>query len=157
QAEALRRNLQGLSRGELDYARLVRDADSNRTLYTMLSDKLTAARIREQGEMKVVKVIDPASFPTSLANQKRLAYLAFALAVAVAAGTAIPGAIEWFHRRVETEDDVEALTGLPVLAAIVRLRTRRPRFVGVYDTKGTKPGEHLMFTEGFRTLAVAIQ
>ena len=157
QAEALRRNLQGLSRGELDYSRLTREAESNRTLYTMLSDKLTAARIREQGEMKVVKVIDPPAFPTPLSNQKRLAFLGFALALAVSAGIAVPGVIEWFHRRVETEDDVEALTGLPVLAAIVRLRTRRPRFVGVYDTKGNKPGEHLMFTEGFRTLAVAIQ
>ncbi len=157
QVETLRRNLQGFSRGELDYTRLAREAESNRTLYAMLSDKLTAARIREQGEMKVVKVIDPPSFPTRLPNQRRLAYFAFALALALAACAAIPGAIEWFHRRVETEEDVEALTGLPVLAAIVRLRTRRPRFVGVYDTKGNKPGEHLMFTEGFRTLAVAIQ
>jgi polysaccharide biosynthesis transport protein len=157
QAEALRRSLRGLSRGELDYTRLSREAESNRTLYAMLSEKLTAARIREQGEMKVVKIIDPAAFPTPLPNQKRMAFLAFALALAVGAGGAIPGAIEWFHRRVETEDDVDALTGLPVLAAIVRLRTRRPRFVGVYDTKGNKPGEHLMFTEAFRTLAVAIQ
>src|SRR2546426_8284275 len=100
----MRRNLQGLSRSELDYTRLTREAESSRTLYTMLADKLTAARIREQGEMKVVKVIDPPSFPTPLPNQKRLAFLALALALAVAAGAGIPGVLEWFHRRVETEE-----------------------------------------------------
>ena len=52
----LRQSLKGLSGGEAEYARLSRDVDSQRNLHAMLSDKLTATRTREQGEMKVVKV-----------------------------------------------------------------------------------------------------
>src|SRR5262249_5996829 len=64
QADGLRKNLSGLSRNELEYSRLVRDVESNQRLYGMLSEKLAGARIREQGEMKVVKVIDPPSTPS---------------------------------------------------------------------------------------------
>ncbi len=71
QADTLRQSLKGLSGGEAEYARLSREVESQRSLHALLSDKLTAARIREQGEMKVVKVIDPASHAVPVANQKR--------------------------------------------------------------------------------------
>ena len=76
QEEALReqinnqkKNLTGLSRDELEYTKLATEVESNRRLHAMLAEKLSAARIREQGEMKVVKVIDaaqrsPARAPT---------------------------------------------------------------------------------------------
>ncbi len=160
QAESLRQNLSGLSRSELEYSRLVREVESNRNLFAVLSDKLTGARIREQGEMKVVKVIDPPGFAIPAASEKRLKFLALALLLAAAFGAGVPGAIEWIYGTVETEDDVQGSTGLPVLAVIPRLGSTRPMFVHTRDRGVSEKGrvsEISLFTEAFRNLRVAIQ
>jgi polysaccharide biosynthesis transport protein len=157
QAKALRQSLNGLSAAERDYARLTRDTDASRSLYAMLSDKLTAARIREQGEMKVVKVIDPPSFPQATVSAKRMRFLGAALALAACFSIALPAGLDWFRRRIEMEDDVYVATGLPVLAIIPRLRARRPVFQSTYSDNGKGPSEQLIFTEAFRTLRVTIQ
>src|SRR6267143_5415741 len=128
QARTLRQSLTGLSGAERDYARLTRDTEASRNLHAMLSDKLTAARIREQGEMKVVKVIDPPSFPQPTVNAKRLRFFGGAFALAACLGVVLPATLDWFRRKVEMEDDVYVATGLPVLAIIPRLRSRRPAF-----------------------------
>ena len=75
QIAAVRRDLSGLSKDELEYRRLASDVETNRKLTTLLSDKLGAARIREQGEMNVVKVIDPPGFPTTAPNQRRMQFM----------------------------------------------------------------------------------
>jgi capsular exopolysaccharide synthesis family protein len=157
QVQQLRKSLRGLSEGEMEYSRLNREVDSSRTLHTMLSDKLTAARIREQGEMKVVKVIDPASFPAPAPNQKRLKFLVAALGLAAVVGAGIPTATEWFHRRIESEEDVHAATELPVLAVIPRIRIGRPIFNGNQDVSSKRPSEHFILTEAFRSLSVSLQ
>lgn len=157
QAKTLRQSLGGLSAAERDYARLTRDTEASRNLHNMLSDKLTAARIREQGEMKVVKVIDPPSFPAATANAKRMRFLGAALAVALCMGVAFPAGFDWFRRKVEGEDDVYLATGLPVLAIIPQIRSRRPMFQSTYSENGRGPSEQLIFTEAFRTLRVTIQ
>lgn len=157
QAETLRQSLKGLSTGEAEFARLSRDVDSQRSLYNLLADKLTAARIREQGEMKVVKVIDPASPPIALPNQRRLLALLAASGVALGIGAGVPVAVEWINRKIETEDDVEAATGLPVLALVPRVRGGRPVFMSGVGETGPGPSDQLMFTEAFRGLRVAIE
>jgi capsular exopolysaccharide synthesis family protein len=156
QAEMFRHSLRGLSGGEAQYARLARDVDSQRSLHTMLADKLTAARIREQGEMRVVKVIDPASPPVPVGNDRRTLALTAAAGIALALGTVVPIAVEWLNRKVENESDVETATGLPVLAIVPRVKVGPPLFGGTFDD-GRGPSEQLMFTEAFRTLRVGIE
>jgi polysaccharide biosynthesis transport protein len=162
QVDVLRQSLSGLSRSESDYTRLTRDVDSNRSLYAMLSDKLTAARIREQGEMKVVKVIDSPSPAVLVGNTKRMRFMGIGLLAAVALGVGVPALIEWIKRPVETEEDVESSTGLPVLAVIPLVRGRRPIFLTARERReleqeGLKLGEVFLFHEAFRTLRVALQ
>jgi polysaccharide biosynthesis transport protein len=158
QADVLRQSLKGLSGSESEYARLTREVESQRGLYALLSDKLTGARIREQAEMKVVKVIDPPSQPSSVPNQKRLLFLAAACGVALCLGAGIPAGVEWFQRKVENEDDVRAATGLPVLALVPQVRSAgQATFAGHIDDNGTGPTEQMMFTEAFRGLRVAIE
>ena len=156
QVSSLRQSLKGLSSSELDYTRLNREADSTRALHAVLADKLTAARIREQGEMKVVKVIDPPSHPVPAMSQRRLKFVMTGLLMALAVGVGIPAAVEWLHRRVETSDDVELATGLPVLAMIPRVRSGSPVFAPEYSPRRAGPHEPFMFTEAFRTLRVAV-
>jgi capsular exopolysaccharide synthesis family protein len=158
QVDSLRQSLTGLSRSELQYSRLVRDVETNRNLQALLADKLLAFRIREQGEMRNVKVIDPAGYAVGVGNQKRFKFMSMALLLAVALGVGAPAAIEWVYRTVDTEDDAESATGLPVLALIPRVRSRRPLY-GAAFTNGARqvPGDDFMFTEALRGLRVAIQ
>lgn len=157
QADGLRQSLRGLSGSEAEYARLSREVDSRRSLHALLSDKLTTARIREQGEMKVVKVIDPPSPPASAPNKKRLLVLAVALGASLVVGAGVPAAAEWFNRTIENEDDVQAATGMPVLAIVPRVRTGQALFASSTPDTGSDPSEQLMFTEAFRSLRVAVE
>jgi capsular exopolysaccharide synthesis family protein len=157
QADMLRQSLKGLSGGEAEYARLSREVESQRSLHALLSDKLTAARIREQGEMKVVKVIDPASQAVPVANQKRMFALTVTLGVALCLGAGVPAAAEWLNRTIENEDDVQAATGLPVLAIVPRVKIGQAIFTSNVPDSGPEPSEQLMFTEAFRTLRVGIE
>jgi len=158
QAASLRRSLSGLSRDEMEYTRLSSDAESNRRLQGLLSEKLTAARMREQGEMKVVKVIDPPQVPFAAANQKRLKFLGVALALALVVGAGVPVAVEYFNRPVQTEQDIRQLTGLPVLATVPLVRSRRTMFLlGSGQPEDMRQEDYFLFLEAFRRLRVEIQ
>jgi succinoglycan biosynthesis transport protein ExoP len=152
----LRKNLSGLSRDELEFARLATDLESNRRLRDMVTERLAAVRIREQGEMKVVKVIDPPSVPQPAANEKRIKFLAVAAVLALAIGLGVPTAIEYVNRPVESEHDVRQITGLPVLSIVPSLRTRRT----LGPARGLEDSKHedvFLFTEAFRRLRVELQ
>jgi capsular exopolysaccharide synthesis family protein len=158
QVDTLRRSLGGLSRNELEYTRLAREVDINRNLQVLLADKLLAFRIREQGEMRNVRIIDPAGYAMEVPNGKRVKFISVALLLAVALGFGAPATVEWVHRTVDTQDEAEAATGLPVLALIPRVRTRRPLYGAPSATSARQaPGDDFMFTEALRGLRVAIQ
>lgn len=163
QVETLRDRLTGLSRSELEYVRLAREADSQRSLHALLSDKLTAARIREQGEMKVVKVIDPPAFPVSVTGERRLKFYAAALALSIVLGAMLPLGVEWLNRLIETEDDVDSATRLPVLALVPRVRSGPPLFTAAERVNGNGhprrrvARDQFMFAEAFRPLRVSVQ
>lgn len=157
QVSGLRQNLGGLSRGEAEYTRLVRDVESQRSLQSLLADKLTALRIREQGDMKVVKIIDPPSYPIGVVSEKRMKFLLAAVMLAMVTGAAVPAAVEWLHRTVENEEDVEALN-LPVLAVLPRMRPGPPRFMPADElARRSKLDDGLIFSEALRNLRVTIQ
>jgi polysaccharide biosynthesis transport protein len=159
QSASLRASLSGLSRDEMEYARLSTEMESNRRLVSLLNEKLSAARIREQGEMKVVKVIDPPNFPVPGSNQKRLKFLAVALIAGLVVGIGLPTAVEYFNRPVESEEDIRHITGLNVLATVPRVQSRRPTFMvgGGPGADDAKQEDYFLFAEAFRRLRVEIQ
>ena len=118
QVERLRRNLRNLSQEEVEFSGLRRTVESNRNLFTVLSDKLMAARIREQGEAGFVRIFDPASFPLQPTQSKaqKLVLMVLALAGGIAFGVAF--GIEFWRLPLETESDVQKATGLPVLGSV---------------------------------------
>lgn len=118
QAERLRRSLRNLSQEEVEFSGLRRTVESNRNLFTVLSDKLMAARIREQGETGFVRILDPASFPLQPTQSKaqKLVLMVLALAGGIAFGVAF--GIEFWRLPVETESDVQKATELRVLGSV---------------------------------------
>ena len=118
QVERLRKNLRNLSEEEVEFSGLRRTVEANRNLFTVLSDKLMAARIREQGEAGFVRIIDPASFPLQPTQSKTQKLLLMVLAIAGGIGFGVAFGIEFWRLPVETESDVEKATGLPVLGSV---------------------------------------
>ena len=157
QSANLRKALSGLSRDETEFAKLTTDVDSNRRLAALLADKLSGVRMREQGEMKVVKIIDPAGTPYPATNEKRMKFLGLALALGLVVGLGLPTVVEFFNRPVETEEDIQRLTGLNVLSTIPHIGSRRPTFsAGIGAGDDLKLEDAFLFTEAFRRLRVEI-
>lgn len=157
QLAGLRRDLSGLSKDELEYRRLASEVETNRKLSTLLSDKLGAARIREQGEMNVVKVIDPPSFPTTAPNQRRVQFVGLALALALVIGIGAPATAEYFNRPIMGETDIKHLTGLPVLAAVPQVDSQRVVFSSGGDAQHGQQEDYHLFVDAFRRLRVELQ
>ena len=156
QAAAARRDLSGLSKDELEYRRLASDVETNRKLSTLLSDKLGAARIREQGEMNVVKVIDPPGLPLPAPNQRRMQFLALAVVLALVIGVGAPATAEYFNRPIMGEADVKQLTGLPILTSVPQVASEKVVFGSAESEAGPKEEYHL-FVDAFRRLRVELQ
>jgi capsular exopolysaccharide synthesis family protein len=126
QAERLRRNLRNLTKEEVEYSGLRRTVELNRNLFSVLSDKLMASRIREQGEAGFVRIFDPASFPLQPTQSKaqNLVLMVLALAGGIAFGVAF--GIEFWRLPVETEADVQKATGLAVLGSVGVFENPKP-------------------------------
>jgi succinoglycan biosynthesis transport protein ExoP len=156
QIATVRRDLSGLSKDELEYRRLASEVETNRKLSTLLSDKLGAARIREQGEMNVVKVIDPPGFPSTAPNQRRMQFVGLALALALVIGLGAPATAEYFNRPIMGETDVKHLTGLPILTAVPEVKSQKVVFGSSESQPGSQEDYHL-FVDSFRRLRVELQ
>ncbi len=155
QISTVRRDLSGLSKDELEYRRLASEVETNRKLSTLLSDKLGAARIREQGEMNVVKVIDPPALPSSAPNQRRMQFVGIALALALIIGLGAPATAEYFNRPIMGEADIKHLTGLPILAAIPQVQSQKVLFSS--DGQQASQEDYHLFVDAFRRLRVELQ
>src|SRR5215467_2242132 len=158
QIAGLRKNLSGLSKDELEYRRLSSEVDMNRRLASIIQEKLGASRIRSSGEMNVVKVIDPASTPVPAINQKRLKFFGIALALAMVLGVAGPGIVEYVNRPLQTEQAIRMSTGLPILAIVPQVESRRPVFnSGERQPQDQQQQDYVLFIDAFRRLRVELQ
>lgn len=111
----IRRSLAGRGAEELEHTRLQRTVQSQRNFTSLLMDKLTAARIREQGDDKSLRVIDLASLPMAPSGARTSKKLAVGLLLSLALSVGLGGLLEFFKDPVETEDDIRQATGLSVL------------------------------------------
>ncbi len=159
QIASLKKNLPAMSKDELEFRRLATDVDTNRRLATMIQEKLGAARIRESGEMSVVKIIDPPSVPVPAINQKRLKFMGIAMALALMIGVVGPGLAEYVNRPLQTEHDIRQSTGLAILTVIPRVDSRRPVFAtgADYQAPDSRHQDYVLFVDAFRRLRVELQ
>ena len=113
QVARLRGNLRNLSQDDVEFGNLRRSVEANRNLLAVLSDRLMAARIREQGDSSVIRIVDPASLPsqTTAPKTQKLVLMILALAGSLAFGRGLRHRI--LRQPVETETDVQKATGLP--------------------------------------------
>ena len=111
----LTRNLTTANQGELEGFTLVRRVDAKRSLFNLLTERLSQARIQEQAQARGLRVVDNASLPVTPKTMPVRIRVLLGLLLGLGLSTGIATLTEYFKQPVETEDDVAEATGLPVL------------------------------------------
>lgn len=118
QIEELEAQLAGFSGQEMEYARLTREVEVNKKLYSMLKEKLEEARITEGRKVGDVSIVDPAVMPRSpIGPQKEMGTLIGGM-VGLILGIGLAFIFETLDTSIGTIEDVENLVKLPVIGII---------------------------------------
>ncbi|PYN34217.1 MAG: hypothetical protein DME01_16280 [Candidatus Rokuibacteriota bacterium] len=114
----LKKSMATMGAREQEYAGLARMAETQAKLTGLLADKVTAARISEQAQVRGIHVIDLAEQPRQPSSKRPLKFLLFGLLGGLGLGVATAVLREYASRVIETEQEVVAASGLPVLGSI---------------------------------------
>lgn len=155
----LTRNLTTANQGELEGLTFVRRVDAKRSLFNLLTERLSQARIQEQAEARGLRVIDHASLPVAPKTMPARIRVLLGLLVGLGLGMGIATLTEYFKQPVETEDDVAEATGLPVLGWLPMVvqnghgkkEDRRPLSFAQNPTRWSIP------LEGCRAIRTAVE
>jgi len=119
-------NLSNVGTEEMEAAKLRQTVEAQRNLYTTLSEKLGTLRIQEKGEDRGLRLIDLAALPQRPSSVPAMKVMLLGMVGGLVLGIGLAGLIEYFNQPMETEDDITAATGLPVLGWLPTIRNPRP-------------------------------
>jgi capsular exopolysaccharide synthesis family protein len=114
----LKKSMASMGVKEQEYAGLARMAEIQGKLTASLAEKMTASRISEQALVRGIQVIDLAEPPKQPSTKRPLKVLLLALLGGLGLGGATAVLREYAGRVIETEQEVVAASGLPVLGSI---------------------------------------
>jgi polysaccharide biosynthesis transport protein len=118
-----------LSEKLVQYHILQHDAESNKTLYDGLLQKLKEASISAGLRSSNIRVVDPALVPSGPSRPQKLRNILLSILVGLVGGVGLALFREYLDNTVKSPDDIEALTGLPSLAVV-------PSLPGLPSTQG---------------------
>ncbi len=107
-----------LNESAIEYSLLKRDVDSNRQLYEGLLQKLKEAGVMSGLRSSNVRIVDPASPPTSPSSPNIPHNLFLSLMVGLAGGLGLAFVLESRDTTVHSLEQVRMITALPSLAVI---------------------------------------
>jgi tyrosine-protein kinase Etk/Wzc len=119
--------LRSLPQKELEYARLDRKPTVLKEMYTLLQTRLKEAEIAEAVENSGISVVDPAIPPGGPIKPRSALLMGAGLVGGLLVGLGLAVVREYSDRTVRTRADVQAASGLPVMAIIPRIPRRSPR------------------------------
>ena len=105
----------------VQYHILQHDAESNKTLYDGLLQKLKEAGITAGLRSSNIRVVDPALAPASPSRPQKARNILLAILVGLVGGVGLALFREYLDNTVKSPDDIESLTGLPSLAVVPSL------------------------------------
>ncbi len=114
----LRREGQELNEKEIQYSVLQRDSDSNQQLYEAVLKRLKETGVTGGVEANNVRVVEEAVVPRTPVRPKRFQNLMLSLIGGLIVGVAAALGVEYFDTTLKTPDQVESLTGHPVIGII---------------------------------------
>jgi exopolysaccharide transport family protein len=103
---------------------LLREAEANRTIYESFLARYKETSARESLEMPDSRVVTRADIPLKPSFPKRLPLLGLALVLGLGLGCVLALLKDYLDRRIKTIEQVEAISGLPSLAALPLVSTR---------------------------------
>jgi tyrosine-protein kinase Etk/Wzc len=106
---------------EFRLVRLTRERDVNHKIYTMLLEKLEEARISEAGKIPAMRILDTAFPPPDPIRPRQKLNLLLGILVGSLLGGGVAFAVEALKGGVDSEEELEKLTGWSVLASIPRM------------------------------------
>jgi uncharacterized protein involved in exopolysaccharide biosynthesis len=122
-----RQRLEDAPKVEQEYMALARDYQNASSKHQEVMNKILEARISEGMEEhqkgEKFTLIDPASFPEKPVSPKRWLIFLVGVIMSLGAGAGTVALAENLDHSVNNSDELERLTGLPVLGAIIRIET----------------------------------
>jgi tyrosine-protein kinase Etk/Wzc len=123
---------------EIRLAELERNADNTAAIYSMLQTRLKEAEIAAASTDPSVRLVDAAVAPLTPVEPRPLINIAVALVAGTLLGLSGAFLRERADRSFHTRRELLALTGVPVLGLIPRLRAKR-----LWSLPGTSPARRL--------------
>src|SRR5271156_6236472 len=105
----------------VQYHILEHDAESYKTLYDGLLQKLKEAGITAGLRSSNIRVVDPALVPTSPSRPQKARNILLSVLVGLVGGIGLAIFREYLDNTVKSPDDIEAIAGLPSLAVVPSL------------------------------------
>lgn len=113
--------LKTIPRQEFDLARLVRDKEVNDKIYSILLEKREEARITEASKVGDVNIVDNAETPFSPIKPQKAKNMALGIILGLGFGIGLAFFLESLDTSLKSQEDIEKLINLPVLASIPNL------------------------------------
>jgi succinoglycan biosynthesis transport protein ExoP len=142
--------LQGVStssgQAQVRLRELQREAEANRTQYESYLARSKETTAQESLEMPDSRIVTKASIPIRPSSPKTMLILGLALMLGLGAGSVLAFLTDYLDGRIKTLEQAEAISGVPVLAAVpligarelAGLARRGRNELGRYDPKSTK-------------------
>jgi len=123
--EGYEQQLRGLPAMEFELAHLLREREVNQKIYMMLFEKLEQSKISEAEQLPSIRVIDLAQLPEKPIAPRKGLNLALAFGVGLVLGFGLALVLEVARGCVEMTQDLEQVTGWPVLSWVPRVALAR--------------------------------
>lgn len=114
----LKKAMGAMGAREQEYAALTRSVETQRNQASLLAEKLTAARVGEQSQIRGIQVVDLAALPRQPSSKKPLKLLLFGLVGGLGVGLALATLREYVQQVIETEEQAAEASGLEILGSI---------------------------------------
>jgi len=144
QMTQLESQIQGFSGNQLEFARLSREVEVNKKIYSMLREKLEEVRIREAEGVSDVARVDPPLLPKRPINTQSNTGVLLGALLGLVVGMILSFVTESLDTSVGTIDDVEELMQLPVLGIVPSVHRENESDLSFFQRMKRK----LMFKKG---------
>jgi len=144
-----KKELNALPAKEQGLARLLLDYSMRESEYTTLSKRYEDARISEATQPTNVQIIDMAALPQKPVKPRRLINLAVALAIGLFVSLSAAFMAEYFHKTIDTTEDIRRYLGATVIGSIPKYTGRGrqgssfwQKIKKIFSFKLSKGGKH---------------
>jgi capsular exopolysaccharide synthesis family protein len=143
-----KRQATALGRKGVDYAVLLREAESNRTIYNQLVTREKELRVVANSRTNNVRVVDKAEVPGAPSTPNHRRDWAYAIALGIALGLGLAFGIDYLDDTVKTPDDIARRLKLKFLGLVPIVAGERHPLIS-----GPVPHD---FGEAYRSIRTAL-